>query len=225
MNRLTKTLEGLPSNKNMNNVTRAAGSIAAKSLVKDFNSIAKTDKKRYHHIYEWDKTGVDSARLFSVLKSGASSNNITLSINFKKSKVKVPIPKRLQRPGPNGKTVTRTTVFKNKAEAMESNRPLSFVAKRNIAYTTTGRDIVFKRRGTLVTIRRPGGDATTGAVEKFTRKWEKSMLRPAIINSGIFDKLSKDIAKTMSKDGFSSSEITRCITSVCEKYDYSRREF
>jgi hypothetical protein len=225
MNKLTKSLDDLPSKRNMNNVTRAAGSIAAKKFVKDLNSAAKTNKKVYHHIYEWDKVGVNNSRLFTVLKSGADSNNITLSIRFNKSKTKVPIPKRLQRPGPNGKSVTRTTVFKNKAEAMESNSPLSFVARRNIAYTTTGRDIVFKRRGTFITIRRPGGDGTTGAVEKFANKWEKTMLRPAIVNSGIFENLSKDISKTMSKNNFDSSDIIKCIASVCEKYDYSRRDF
>jgi hypothetical protein len=225
MNNLTRSLEDLPSKKNMNNVTRAAGSIAAKSFVKDLNSAAKANKKAYHHIYEWDKTGVNNARLFTVLKSGADSNNITLSIQFNKSKTKVPIAKVLQRPGPNGKSVTRTTVFKNKAEAMESNMPLSFTAKRNIAYTTTGRDIVFKSRGTFITIKKPGGDATTKSVEKFAKKWENNMLRPAIINSGIFDKLSKDISKTMSKNTFNSSDIIACIASVCEKYDYTRRQF
>lgn len=225
MNSLTKSLEDLPSKKNMNNVTRAAGSIAAKSFVKDLNSAAKANKKTYHHIYEWNRVGVNDARLFTVLKSGADSNSIALSIKFTKSKTKVPIAPRLKRPGPSGKVVTRTKVFKDKAEVMEKNSPVSFIAKRNVAYTTTGRDIVFKKRGSMVSIKRPGGDATTGAVEKFTRKWEKSMLRPAIINSGIFDKLSKDIAKTMNKNSFSSSEITKCITSVCEKYDYSRRQF
>lgn len=225
MNSLTKSLEDLPSKRNMNNVTRAAGSIAAKSFVKDLNSAAKANKKMYHHIYEWDRVGVNDARLFRVLKSGADSNNITLSIKFLKSKTKVPIAKRLKKPGPSGKVVTRTTIFKDKAEVMEKNHPVSYTAKRNIAYTTTGRDIVFKRRGSLIIINRPGGDATTGAVAKFSKKWEKTMLRSTIINSGIFDKLSKDIAKTMSKNYFSSSDITKCITSVCEKYDYSRREF
>jgi hypothetical protein len=225
MNSLNKSLEDLPSKKNMNNITRAAGSIAAKSFVKDLNSIAKTNKKSYHHIYEWDRVGVNNARLFTVLKTGVDSNNISLLIKFDKSKTKVPIAKRLQKPGPSGKIVTRTTVFKNKAEVMEKNSPVSFTAKRNIAYTTTGRDIVFKRRGTLVTVRRPGGDGTTGAVEKFAKKWEKSMLRPAINNSGIFNKLSNDISKTMNKNNFTSTDIIQCITAVCEKYDYSRREF
>lgn len=225
MNALNKSLEDLPSKKNMNNITRAAGSIAAKSFVKDLNSIARTNKKSYHHIYEWGSVGNNNARLFTVIKSGADSNNIMLDIKFNKSKTKVPIAARLKRPGPSGKIVTKTSVFKNKAEAMEKNAPLSFTARNNVAYTTTGRDIVFKRRGSLVTIRRPGGDATTGSVEKFTRKWEKGMLRPAITNSGIFEKLSKDISKTMSKNNFSSSDVITCIAAVCEKYDYSRRQF
>jgi len=225
MNSLNKSLEDLPSKKNMNNITRAAGSIAAKSFVKDLNSTSKTNKKAYHHIYEWNSVGVNNARLFTVLKSGVDSNNISLAIKFKKSTTKVPIAKRLQRPGPSGKVVTRTTVFKNKAEVMEKNSPVSFTAKRNIAFTTTGKDIVFKKRGSFITVRRPGGDGTTGAVEKFTKKWEKTMLRPAINNSGIFNKLSIDIAKTMSKNTFSSSDIIQCIAAVCEKYEYTRREF
>lgn len=223
-NKILKTLDGLPSTNNISMISRAGGSVAAKTFVKDLNREARANKKRYHHLYEWQRTGVDAARLVRIKKSASSGGNIYIYTEFRKSRTPVPIASILQKPGRSGKTVSRRSVFKNKAEVMENQIPVSFTPKRTVAFTTNGRNIIFRNKSTTIHIRRPGGN-TKNALQSYAMRWRGSMLRASILNSGLLDNVSRDIIKTMQKGEYSSSSVSQCIRRVCERYDMSMREF
>lgn len=223
-NKILKTLDGLPSVNNISMISRAGGSVAAKAFVKDLNREARANKKRYHHLYEWERTGVDAARLIRIKKSASSAGNIFIYTEFKKSRTPVPISKILQKPGATGKSVTKRSVFKNKAEVMENQIPVSFVPKKTIAFAPNGRRIIFRDKPTLIYIKRPGG-STKNALQSYTKRWQGSMLRASVLNSGLLENVSKDIIKTMQRGDYSSTSVSQCIRKVCEKYDMSIREF
>lgn len=225
MREIAKSLDDLPKSKNMSNIARASSSIAAKKFVKDVNAYARTNKKAMHHVYEWGAVGQDTARLFRLHRNPAVDNRASIDIILKKSGTKAPIARVLSRRGPTGKSVTRSGIFKNKAMVMEMGQKTSFVARRTIAFSPDGKRIVFRPRGTSVTIKNPGGRATTGSLTRFAKRWETSMLAPAVISTGIFNQLNKAISRTMSKNVFTSAEVASSIKAVCDRYDTGVRTF
>lgn len=216
--KIMSSLNSTVSVSNVNEIAKAAGSIAMKEFIKSLNREARANKSQYHHIYEWGEVGRDEARLFKVKKT-VSGGKANLDISLKKSKKKVPIAKELLRPGKTGKIVTRTSVFRDKAMIMETGKPVSWVSKRTVAFVNN-RSILFKAKGTAFNNLHPGGTRVTGSLERYARKWEVSgMAESAMEKSKIFSKIEKDVAKTLSGTAPSASEIRKCIKTVCQQYD------
>ena len=224
LNHISESLQDLPKKRNMANIARASSVIASKKFIKDLNNYSKSNKKSMHHIYEWNRVGIDSARLFKLKRNSITENKVTIDIILKKSKTKAPISKVLLKPGRTGKFVKRSGVFRDKAEVMESGRSVSFIATRNIAFASS-RKIIFKPRGTVITIRNPGGRMTTHSLERYATKWQNSVLSKSVESTKIFSKIERDIAKTMSKNTFTSSEVSARIKNVCDQFDSGEREF
>ncbi len=137
-----------------------------------------TNPRSLHHVYEWNKNGQAAARLWNIKKSGASSESFKISYYFNMSQTVAPIDPVLKKPGPSGKFVSKSAVFKNKAIVMESGQPV--VVKRKTAkylaipaksFNASGssRGIVFTRGP--VTVRNPGGGLTTGAFNRTFIGW------------------------------------------------------
>lgn len=225
LNQISKSLQDLPKTNNMYNVTRAVASIAAQKFVRDANAYARLNRKSMHHLYEWNEVGRDKSRLFVVHRGSVSGNRVNLEIIFKKSRTKVPISKVLQRRGRTGKSVTKTGVFRDKAEIMESGKSVRIFAKNTMAFSPDGRRIVFRSPGQSVFVKNPGGTAVRGAMKKYAKSWQSSMLVPAVESSGIFNRLEKQITRTMSKDNYTSVEVSEAIKSVCNRYDSGKRDF
>lgn len=223
MDNITSNLKNISNKENISNISRAIGSIVAKESVKSLNAVAKADRSQYHHLYEWNQNGRDSARLVKA-KRVVKGSSINIEFVFKKSNTKVPVSKKLSRPGRTGKFVSRNSVFKNKAEVIESGRSVSWTAKRNVVFLSNN-SIVFKKKGTVFNISNPGGTAAHGALTRFSKKWESGMANGAIEKSKLFIKIEKDIAKTMSMENFKSSDIRDCIKIVCNQYDSRQQEF
>jgi len=218
--KITESLGSIPQAQNTNTIARAVGSIAAKEFIKNLNMQAKATPLQFHHLYEWGEVGKDSSRLIKA-KRNVSNGNATIELIFKPSKKKVPIAQALKTPGKTGKSVTRSSVFRNKAEFMESGKPSQpWTAKRNIVFLN-GNQMIFRKKGTVFTIASPGGKATTNSLERYVKKWENGMAQGAIEKSKIFNKLEKNIAKTLSGSNPSSSNIRSTIKSVCDTYNIS----
>jgi len=225
MNEISKSLNDLPKKKNMANIARASSSIASKKFIKDVNIYSRANKKQMHHMYEWNSTGQDNSRLFKLHRNAYDGKTASIDIVFRKSTTRSPISKVLSKPGRTGKSVTRSGVFKEKASVMEMGGKASFIAKRTIAFSPDNRRIIFRPKGTLILIHSPGGKLVKGSMTRFSKRWQSSMLVPAVTSTGIFIEIEKNISRVMSKSSFTSSEVSSAINSVCNKYDSGVRDF
>lgn len=114
------------------------------------DSQARTKPKSLHHVYEWQKTGVQEARLFRLNRLDVGALGFSVSYSFKQSRSAV-----------TNKNSKRKYIFKNKAEVMEKGIPVvvaprfaeRLVFDSGLGYT------VFMPKGASVTITRPGGVA------------------------------------------------------------------
>jgi hypothetical protein len=130
----------------------------------------------------------------------------------------------LSRAGKTGKSVTRRSIFKDKAAVMESGQSISWTAVRNVVFLSNGK-LIFKRKGTVFNQLYTGGSEVKGALERFSQKWENGMASSAIDKSRLFYKLEKDIAKTMSQPKVKSGDIRKCIRTTCDLYDMGSAEY
>lgn len=162
-----------------------------------------TNPRNLHHVYEWNKNGQEAARLWNIKKSKGGSDSFKIMYYFNVSKTVAPIDQVLKRPGPSGKFVTKSAVFKNKAIVMESGQPVVVKRKtakylaipaKNFNGSGSSRGIVFTRGP--VTVRNPGGGFTTGAFNKTFINWFGSGLATKYLKSaGIYKSLEEHTSR------------------------------
>jgi hypothetical protein len=139
-------MDGIQSNKQV--MFSNVGKIIKETLFDFIDSMARTDPKRLHHVYEWYMTGSPNARLYKLhyrtLKSG-----IKFSYEFSQS-----------RSLKNGSYVP----FHNKAKVMEDGTPVTITPTGNKPLVfTQGNETVFTKKP--VVVQNPGGTSTDGAFE------------------------------------------------------------
>lgn len=189
-------------------IAKASFTILANQFNRDLATAAKANRKKYHHVYEWDKTGVIKDRLYELRRTSVTSGNLKISPYFLESNTIVPIPKVLATPGKTGKAVTAQHIFKDKAQVMELGRPTRpFTAtggRKALAFLATSRSkkITFIRVPQAIVINSPGGKATTGSFFKYLESWfgKQSKIDGAIKKSGMMKNLETQIDKTLSRD-------------------------
>jgi hypothetical protein len=84
--------------------------------------MARGNRQSLHHIYEWEKVGVTSARLFDLVipPTSRGKSNFSMRVQFRPSKKLVPLTLAQETPNPTtGQVVKRQHVFWNKAMTME----------------------------------------------------------------------------------------------------------
>ena len=111
---------------------------------------ARADKKSFHHVYEWNKVGNKSARLFKL--NNISQQGLSLMINYSLLDSKSFVP------SPNSK---RRHVFIKKASIMEEGKTVVISPKysERLVFDINGYT-VFMPKGQSVTVTKPGGVAT-----------------------------------------------------------------
>jgi hypothetical protein len=104
-----------------------------KSVSKNFgrylDARAAVMPKKYHHVYEWGAVGNPGSRLWRLQKRNTGNDRMMIRYDFLTSKRVAPIHPSLQQPGPSGKFVKKSTVFKNKAFVMENGIPVTIRPK------------------------------------------------------------------------------------------------
>lgn len=168
-------LEGADDNRLIFNEQLGLFIIEALGLYID--SKARMNPQQLHHVYEWDKTGIKSARLFD-FNVKVTKNLINITGKFLKSKS---IPPRGNEP------------FSDKAYIMENKIAITVAPKNASA-------LVFEDEGetvfvtTSIVIENPGGDYVAGAFGRCVDEFFNRYLTYGLLNnSGIFDKLSKPV--------------------------------
>lgn len=217
---IEKKIDGikeLKSSQTRKKMMDVAFSIAALKFVKRTNLLARANKSSFHHVYEWGGTGSETSRLFRVIKKSGSSGSATVYYKFNNSKKMAPISPSLKSPGPTGKIVSKSGVFKNKARVMESGTPVSFITSRTIAFESGG-SIVFIPPGKTINIKNPGGSDTTGAFERHFKEWWMTNFPHVLDEKGIIQKLEKNVAAALSKNGAGRSAAQRAIDVTLNRY-------
>lgn len=201
---------------------KAAFTILSKEFIRRTSVLANANPKVYHHIYEWGQTGNPAAKLFVLNKAGVSGGSLKINSQFIDSKKPVPIDPILRIPGKNGKIVTKTSVFRKKAEMMESgkpSRPFSAKTAKALAYVENGK-IIFVKKPYTRTIKYPGGKSTIGAFNKQFYRWfgNPLTLNAAISKSGIIEQIEKNVARALQTKGAGSSAALRAMKQVTDAH-------
>lgn len=143
---------------------------------KDFglfiDSQARTKPKSLHHVYEWNKTGQATARLFKLSRLDAPGLSFKLTYDLKPSKASVPSKNRKQK---------SRYVFANKASVMEKGIPIIIRPRsaERLVFEIDG-EVVFMPKGKSVTVKSPGGRSSTN---QFDLAYSRYFSGPLVSNS------------------------------------------
>jgi hypothetical protein len=139
------------------------------------DSSARSNPEALHHIYEWDKTGSPSARLFDIDYT-VSNLGLSLSGTFKQSSsIK------------SGSSVP----FYNKAYIMENGVPVTIrPRKSNVLVFESNGETVFTSKE--IDIDNPGGDYVEGSFERVFDQFMLQYFKQSILQaSGIYSYISR----------------------------------
>ena len=197
----------------LNDVAKAAFVILGKRFLLATDTHASLNPKKMHHIYEWNRVGDRAARLFILERSAVLNGNLVVSTKFLPSKTPVPIPRELQIPGANNRSVTTRHIFRNKADVMENGKPVRIESRKMLAFM--GRNgIHFVQPGTVINILNPGGVETKHSFEKFMLEWYSSHAQVIMDASGLYETIVKEAAIILNKNNTGMIEIRAMVKHV-----------
>lgn len=167
-------------------------SMLFESINKDFglfvDAQARIKPKSLHHVYEWNKTGIPEARLFILRPIGSNSLSFKIDSEFLISKSYVPTKRSKKR-----------YKFENKASVMESGMPVTISPRssKRLVFEIDG-SMVFMPEGASVTVRNPGGKASSHQYMLIHTKFFTGQLVKESIRKSAFTKLfSGHMAKAL----------------------------
>ena len=194
-------------------VSRAAFCLLGERFMLAVDRFAASNPKAMHHVYEWKRVGNPSQRLFILNQTRILGGTFTTEISFKQSRTVVPVDPELLIPGKTGKVITRKNVFRDKARMMELGMPVSFQAKRMLAFM--GRDgIRFIRPGEMVYIRNPGGNYTKNSLGSFMSGWYNRNAQQVMDSSGLYERIAEEAARVLSKDNTDMIDVKKATIKV-----------
>jgi hypothetical protein len=211
-------LEYMLSPNSKTEISKAIFTITARRFLKDLSHAARNDEKRYHHLYESNKIGSDSKKLFIIKRSKIQYGELIISFVPLKSTEPVRISERLLRPGPTGKKVTARSIFRNKMEVMESNKPIHILTKKTIVFSPDGENLVFVPKNKIINIMSPGGKDTTNALQNFANTWYSTKAEIVVKQSDLFKRIASRVGVVVNRKGSSKSDVLNAIKQVTSKY-------
>ncbi len=152
------------------------------------DSLARTKPKSFHHVYEWKKTGNKTARLFKLKKISEDGLSFRMNYEF--------LPSRSMVPSSNGE---RRHMFVNKASVMEEGKPLVIRPKNaeRLVFQIDG-ETVFMPKGQSVTVKKPGGSASTNQFTlAHSRFFSGNLVNISIKNSGFQRIFNSSLSKAL----------------------------
>jgi len=215
---LSEGLQELTKPTVLSQVARSIFSLTAERFMIDVDNYARRNPKRMHHVYEWGGIGNPTQRLFVLERSRIIYGDLVISSNFLSSKMPVPINPELLKPGRTGKIVSSRSIFRNKAEVMESGTPVSFQAKRVLAFMGNN-GIAFIAPGTQINILHPGGIQTKNAFAEYMLDWYTNKSNVVIDSSGYYDRLANDVSIALSSNKSSAAVVKNAVTKLANEID------
>jgi len=215
---ISQGLQELTKSSVLQQVSRAVFSLTSERFMIDVDNYARRNPKKMHHVYEWGKIGSPQGRLFVLERSAILGGSLLITSSFLPSKMPVPINPELLQPGKTGKIVTARNIFRNKAEVMENGTPVSFTAKRVLAFTG-GSGLAFIAPGTKIDILHPGGIQTKNAFATYMLEWYTKNANLIVDASGYYDRLANDVTNVLNSKNPSILAIRTAVKNISDQID------
>ena len=151
---------------------------------------ARVKPKSLHHVYEWNKTGNPKARLFNLKQLDAPGLSFRIDTEFKLSKSAVPNKDKKQK---------KKYIFAEKASVMEAGMPIIIKPKSadRLVFEHDG-ITVFMPKGASVTVKSPGGRASTNQFQlAYSQFFSGNLVNIAIKNSGFQNLFNSGMTKAL----------------------------
>lgn len=214
LNARVNDVKELTSPSVMQEIAKAAFTITGSQFAQAVDRYSVRNPKRMHHVYEWGQIGNPSARLFVIKREGILGGTLDIDVSFKMSRKPVPIPSELT--GMQGnRSVSSKSIFKDKANVMESGRSVKFIAKKVLTFLGDDGQ-VFVAPGTQITINNPGGVQTKNAFQTFMVEWYIQNAQSVMDSSGFYETIATGAAKAV-ESGAGVLGVRRAVASVTDK--------
>jgi hypothetical protein len=175
---LISATQGIKTDRHMDSVLEYTFSEMSSDFYDNVDQLARAEPERFHHIYEWNRVGDPTARLWRNLFMGPRGHKVA-TFRWMASKSIVPVPpnSEIQRADgkPHKNTLKEVHQFIWKAPIMEYDMSVLIKPSRNGVLAMLEREdggytLYFTRQS--VQVDHPGGRLTTGALTKeFTSWW------------------------------------------------------
>lgn len=161
---------------NKQKINRGAAFLIKNYFNEYMDARARQNPSAYHHVYEFDKTGQSSARLFKCNVTNTPDGSAIINYNFTQA----------VEPNKNG------YLFANKAEVMEKNDPLVITpnSKEYLQYQLEDGQFVKSKRSI---VENPGGVEVTRSFENTFNRFMTT--QPAILlqKFGFFNRIEQGL--------------------------------
>ena len=175
---------------NSNSFKSTFKDVIYQQIEKDFGEYidtkARMNPKSLHHVYEWNRLGNPTSRLFKIKRKNLEGLSFNIQYDFLLSKTFV-------------KGSSKRHIFKNKAKVMEAGIPVKISPKQaeRLVFDINGYT-VFMPKGKSVFVKKPGGVAVKNAFETAYNYFFKSNLVNLSIKKSGFQKIfNSSISKAL----------------------------
>jgi len=197
----------------LNEIAKGVFSITSERFLLGVDSYARSNPKKMHHVYEWGQIGNPSGRLFVIERGAIVSGNLSINSRFLPSKLPVPINPELLTPGKTGKTVTRRSIFRDKATVMEQGLAVSFTAQRVLAFAGSN-GLVFIAPGKTINILDPGGKQVKNAFAEYMLEWYTENGNSVMESSGFYDRVASEVAIVLNSNTPSTTAVKNAVANA-----------
>lgn len=180
----------LESNKAFQNKFRT---VIFNQIEKDFSlyvdAQARMKPKSLHHVYEWRKNGSPEGRLFNLKLLGGEGLSFRFDYDLLDSQSYVPYKRNRNK-----------YKFAKKASVMEAGMPVIVSPRpsKRLVFEIDG-STVFMPKGASVTIKSPGGKASTNQFKLiYSRFFSSDLVKGSIMRSGFEKIFNSGMAKALS---------------------------
>jgi hypothetical protein len=162
-------------------------------IEKDFSlyvdALARTKPKSLHHVYEWRKTGSPDGRLFNLKLLSSQGLSFRFDYDLLDSQSYVPYKKNRNK-----------YKFAKKASVMEAGVPVIISPRpsKRLVFEVDG-STVFMPKGASVTVKSPGGKASTNQFKlAYSRFFSSDLVKASIMRSGFEKVFNQGMARALS---------------------------
>ena len=155
---------------------KTLGQATITSMAQYVDAQARSNPSALHHIYEWNRVGSPSARLFD-LQYTISNLGLSIGGTFSQS--------RTVKDDSN-------VPFYDKAKIMEKGIPVTITPKKRVLAFDVGGNTVFTPNS--VTVNNPGGNEVQGSFENTIDEFVRFYFKQSFLRaSGIYDYIKKPV--------------------------------